>query len=198
MCPRHYAAWRKATPPDERRVTTEDRFWVKVNKQGPPPAHLPSLGSCWLWTASTTDWGYGKLRAQSRWCTAHRRSYEMAYGAIPEGLFVCHRCDTPACVRPDHLFLGTPQQNTQDMHLKGRAGATGSSGARNPCAALTDDQVLAIRQRFEDGELIADMAVEFNVHRASISSIVNGRTWKHLGGPIRLPGQIGRRARKAA
>ena len=198
MCNRHYLAWRSVTPLEERRLTPADRFWAKVDKQGAAPAHAPELGSCWLWTAATTEWGYGKLRAEKRWQLAHRRSYEMAHGLIPAGMFVCHRCDTPACIRPHHLFLGTAEQNTRDMHSKGRAALKGAEGEQNSHAKLTDEQVLDIRRRFDSGELIVALSAEFGLTRFSISSIVNGRSWKHLGGPIRKPGQIGRRPRKAA
>jgi transcription initiation factor TFIIIB Brf1 subunit/transcription initiation factor TFIIB len=117
----------------------------------------------------------------------------MAHGSIPEGLLVCHRCDTPACVRPDHLFLGTPVQNTRDMHEKGRAARQGAPGEQNSHHKLLDEQVISIRIRFDQGETIRFLAAEFGLHVSAISSIVNGRTWKHLGGPTRPRGQIGRR-----
>jgi transcription initiation factor TFIIIB Brf1 subunit/transcription initiation factor TFIIB len=142
--------------------------------------------------------GYGKLRADKKWSTAHRRSYEMRYGPVPDGMFVCHRCDNPSCVRPEHLFAGTPAQNTRDMHQKGRAALQGAPGEQNSHHKLTDEQVIAIRRRFHQGELIRHLAAEHALNVSSISNIVNGRTWKHLSGPIRQPGQIGRRPRKVA
>jgi hypothetical protein len=198
LCNKHYLAWSKVTPIEERRLTSADRFWAKVDKGGPIPPHRPELGPCWIWTGATTEWGYGKLHVEKVWYVAHRRSYEMRHGAVPPGLLVCHRCDTPACIRPAHLFLGTSQQNTRDMHSKGRAALAGAKGVRNCHAKLTDAQVLAIRQRFDDGEMIVTLAAEFGLTRYAMSSIVNGRTWKHLGGPVRKPGQIGRRPRKVA
>jgi hypothetical protein len=96
------------TPPidDERRR----RFWSKVDKSG----------DCWTWTAGR-DGKYGKFcmpKGQS--CRAHRISYEMAHGPIPDGMFVCHRCDNPLCVRPDHLFIGSNRDNVHDAVRKGR------------------------------------------------------------------------------
>lgn len=193
MCATHYNFWRKVTPLEERRLTPEIRFWQKVDRNGPTPSHAPELGPCWVWTGATTDFGYGKLTVEKVWRTAHRRSYEMAHGPIPPGLFVCHRCDTPACVRPDHLFLGTPAQNTKDMLEKGRAGYKGAPGEQNSHHKLTNEQVVSIRIRFDQGETIRFLAAEFGLTVSAISGIVNGRSWKHLGGPIRPRGQIGRR-----
>lgn len=198
LCNRHYNAWIKVTPLAERRLTPAIRFWAKVDKEGPVAAHAPELGPCWIWTRATTDWGYGKLTVNKVWYLAHRRSYEMAHGSIPEGMFICHRCDTPACVRPEHLFAGTAAQNTQDMHEKRRAGREGAPGEQNAKHKLLNEQVVAIRTRFDHGELIRDLAAEYGLGVSAISNIVNGRRWKHIGGPIRKPGQIGRRPRKAA
>src|SRR6266853_3758788 len=94
-----------------RRSITE-RFWEKVD----------TTGDCWLWTASKTEFGYGQFgtaRGKPS-TTAHRVSWELHFGPIPDGMFVCHHCDTPPCVKPDHLFLGTHEQNQLDMLLKGR------------------------------------------------------------------------------
>jgi hypothetical protein len=94
----------------------EVRFWDKVQK----------TDGCWLWTAAKSPAGYGCFTVGSvkdgtrRLAIAPRVSWELAYGPIPDGMFVCHRCDIPACVRPDHLFLGTPKANIEDCVRKGR------------------------------------------------------------------------------
>lgn len=79
-----------------------------------------SVDACWLWTGSLNEHGYGQVRMPPTVWKAHRVSYALFVGAIPAGLFVCHHCDTPACVNPDHLFLGTAQDNIRDMWAKGR------------------------------------------------------------------------------
>ena len=95
------------------RIDPVVRFWAKVQKSD----------GCWPWTASVNVAGYGLFNPGGRSSSvlAHRWAWEQANGSIPTGLFICHHCDTPACVRPDHLFLGTARDNTHDMLRKGRS-----------------------------------------------------------------------------
>lgn len=105
-------------------LSVEDRFWAKVEK----------TDDCWLWTACADVDGYGQMRIGGKGKKAHRISYEIAYGPIPDGMFVDHICHVPACVRPEHLRLATPKQN-----LENRAGATytSRSGVRGVYAHIS-------------------------------------------------------------
>lgn len=96
--------------PPERRIAT---FWLKVNK----------TGECWLWTGARFRSGYGAIKVRGRLRRVHRFAWEIHFGEIPPGKVVCHRCDTRACVRPDHLFVDTQKENIRDMHAKGRGWA---------------------------------------------------------------------------
>jgi hypothetical protein len=96
-----------------RKTTEEERFWAKVDK----------TETCWMWTASKDRRGYGKFCVQRKIVPAHRYAYSLAHGAIPHGLFVCHKCDVPSCVNLEHLWLGSPSDNTADMIKKNRHGA---------------------------------------------------------------------------
>ena len=100
-------------PAHHECLTMEEKFWRKVDK----------TPTCWLWTSLLQHRGYGIFFVSGfGYIQAHRYSWEMASGPIPEGLFVCHTCDVPKCVRPGHLFLGTPKDNMDDMWKKGRSG----------------------------------------------------------------------------
>jgi hypothetical protein len=133
-----------------------------------------------LWTASKNRYGYGKFSAgtRGRWIGAHRYSYGLAYGAIPDGMHVLHKCDNPACVRPDHLFLGTQRENLVDMTEKGRRYIPFSEGERNGRAKLTAQQVVEIRHRIAGGERRSAMAKIYGVCLSSINNIVWGKTWR--------------------
>lgn len=111
-----------------------ERFWEKVDKRGP--------NECWLWRGAIGRHGYGNLGSGTgRTLRAHRFSYELAHGAIPNGLVICHRCDEPRCVNPTHLFAASQSSNLQDMANKGRS----TRGERSPAAKLDGEAVLTIR-----------------------------------------------------
>lgn len=113
-CERHYRRWKKHGDPLWQPPTPEDRFWAKVDKNGPDGFHSQTgenLGPCWLWTAGRSD-GYGVLRVGGRSVKAHRFAYKLLVGPIPSGLQPDHLCRVRLCVRPDHLEPVTSRENT--------------------------------------------------------------------------------------
>lgn len=145
-----------------------DRFMDKVSPE-------PNTG-CWLWTASVDSSGYGHFGiASSRPTKAHRIAYRLFKGDIPRGLFVCHKCDVPSCVNPDHLFLGTPADNTSDRDQKKRTAV----GRRNGKSKLTDEIVISIRalsKSFSERQI----ARLIGIHRSTVNAVLSGRTWSHV------------------
>lgn len=155
------------------------RFWVKVNKAGPTPEHCPELGSCWEWRASRTKWGYGHFYVRGKDLGAHRASWVIAMGAIPQGLCICHHCDNPPCVNPAHLFLGTHKTNAEDKYRKGRQGDGRTRRRVNPNfkprSKVTVQDIRLIRERFASGEATKlQIATEFGICRRHVQRIVNG------------------------
>lgn len=126
--------------------TFPERFWAKVDKNGPVPPHCPELGPCWVWTACTLN-GYGYIGTGRYYGPPIKASiavWLLHFGPIPKGQCVCHSCDNRACVRPGHLWLGTKADNALDMIKKGRS----ARGPRRWNTKLTDDQVREIRNRY--------------------------------------------------
>lgn len=164
---------------------TSADFWPKVNKDGSIPVHCPELGNCWEWTSATYKNDYGAFRFRNRQMMAHRASWIINCGEIePNSLQVLHKCDNHKCVRPDHLFLGTQQENVDDMIAKGRQ-ATGdkvaSKGEVNPFHKLTEEQVKYIRERYSQGNTSYRLlSIEMGVEKSSIAGIVKRKSWKHI------------------
>jgi len=147
-------------------MNAKDRFEAKVGNHG---------NGCWEWTAHRNMNGYGTFRLEGRTCLAHRAAWELAYGPIPDGIRVLHHCDNPSCVRPDHLFLGTQDDNIRDREEKGRGGT--ARGERGGTAKLTEAQVLEIRRRADGGETQASLGTAFGVTQVNISHITRRRSW---------------------
>lgn len=134
---------------------------------------ISKSGDCLLWTGATINSGYGYLTVNKKNKTAHRASYEASHGPVPEGMQVLHRCDVKLCVNPEHLFVGTQQENIDDMINKGRW----SMGDRRRNAKLTTKQVIAIRA---DTRNRNEIARELNVKSGTIYSIQSGQRWRHV------------------
>jgi len=155
------------------------RFWDKVNKNGPVPPHRPELGPCWEWIGARHEQGYGIAQGEDwhQQTYASRIDWEMVHGPVPKGQYVLHHCDNPPCVREEHLFLGTKKDNAQDRLRKGRPGYSGpkGSGELNPVA------VRVIRYLWE--HRLATQAAMAKAHRVSPSTIqrvIRRRVWSHV------------------
>lgn len=158
---------------DQWRMRVEERFWPKVMRP-------LQWDACWPWTGAKRSGaqGYGNFKIQSYVAVrAHRVSYALYYGQSPGGLLVCHKCDNPVCVNPSHLFLGTVQDNSDDMKRKGRAARRDQRGERNGAAKLTEADVSKVRQLIDAGQTNVAIAERFGVTHQLISRIRRGRSW---------------------
>jgi len=135
---------------------------------------------CWEWQASRNKDGYGRLKIGRYDELAHRVSYTIHSGSIPQGRIVCHSCDNPGCVNPKHLWLGSCGDNTQDMMRKGRHRCAGSAGDSNPRAVLSEKDAMQVIDLIKRGLNNKQIAARFGVAHSTISCIRRGKSWKHL------------------
>lgn len=138
---------------------------------------------CWDWMAARNPQGYGRIQMSGRSPNpqgAHRISWELYRGEIPEGLHVLHRCDRPCCVNPEHLFLGTNKDNVDDKVAKGRQ--RNAKGSSHGNALLTESSVRLVKQflRRHNRSACGFLGRWFGVTREAISDIKNGRSWSHV------------------
>jgi hypothetical protein len=142
-------------------------------------AKVKRENDCWIWQGSVLAGRclkYGSMFVDGKNQRAHRVSWVLHNGPIPDGLFVCHKCDVPLCVNPDHLFLGTNQDNVNDKVAKGRS-PSGKNEA-NPNARLTFNQVKEMREKYIPHRYSLNrLAKEYGVSAGHVSRIVNGIRW---------------------
>jgi len=145
---------------------------------------VPESG-CWIWLGSTDRKGYGRICINYKDYAAHRLSYQIYKGDIPSEMSVLHDCDTPSCVNPSHLHLGTQRDNLREMTERKRRsiGCKNQQGVKNGRSKLTDELILEIRS---DERRQIDIAKDYGITQASVSSIKRLETWKHIGGNICL------------
>lgn len=134
---------------------------------------------CWEWSHSRNSEGYGNIWVDKKCKKAHRVSYELHFGPIPEGLLVCHHCDNPPCCNPDHLFLGTDADNTQDKVNKGRM--VDNTGTNNPSAVLIEREIRQIHDLVLYSPLTQEeIAASYFVSKGHINNIKAGRCWANI------------------
>ncbi len=151
-------------------MTVQERFDAK---------YIPEPNSgCWLWDGAMDADGYGRISAHGKSSAlAHRVSYELHLGPVPEGMCICHKCDVPGCVNPQHLFAGTSSDNAMDRNAKDRQFDTRGSG--NGRANLSESDIPGIRSRIAAGESPAKIARDHGVTRRVIWLVKTGKAWVH-------------------
>ena len=150
-------------------MTLKKRFFEKVNK----------TKTCWLWIGSDRGNGYGCIKINGKVIDAHRVSWKLLRGPIPDGAFVCHSCDVRSCVHPGHLFLGTPRDNVMDAIKKGRIKPPDCTGNISRNRKLTFQQAQEIRRRFtEESVSKYKLGRDYKIDEAGIRLILKNKTYK--------------------
>lgn len=132
--------------------------------------------ACWEWQGTINNQGYGALRFGGKQYKAHRFSYEIHRGPIPAGLMICHKCDNPPCVNPDHLYAGTARENSRDAVDRDRR----PKGERIGRAVLTPGMVRKIRKLRGEGCTAREIAERFKVSKSAVNHVIYGRSWRHV------------------
>lgn len=150
------------------QAAIDARFWKHVQ--------VAANEECWPWLASKDGAGYGRFNERGLLVGAHRKSYEMAHGKIPDGLHVCHHCDNKICVNPNHLFAGSRGENMLDMYRKGR----------HPYLKTDDAQYKEIMRRLQDGEPQQRIASDFGISQVQVSRFKLGKILRFKSGSAPL------------
>ena len=142
-------------------------------------AHIAvTKDGCWEWTGIKNNHGYGRLTYTPNRYLTHRLYWQLFIGEIPQGLVVCHHCDNPPCMNPDHLFLGTLSDNQQDASRKGRNHSGRWDGEDHPMAKITNATAHEIKDALAAGERVYRIAKRFGVHPSTVGNIKSGLQWR--------------------
>jgi HNH endonuclease/Helix-turn-helix domain len=145
----------------------ERRFWKQIKK----------TDTCWIWKGPKNSCGYGTMARRGYGIVrAHRVSWEFHFGIPPKNMCVCHKCDNPPCVRPEHLWLGTREENMMDAHKKGRL----RKGEESGTSKLKNFQIEEIRKLRKEGFTQSEIGEKMGVKGSTIAHILQGHTWKHI------------------
>lgn len=159
-------------------LNTEADFW----------RHVERGDGCWVWHGGRNARGYGRISFDRKSRLAHRLAWVFTNGPILDGLCVCHHCDNPCCVNPEHLFLGTQADNSADMARKGRGRSRPPRGSANHMAKLVESDVIEIRRLLALGIAQTWIGPVYGVTNCAVSLIASGRNWGHLREDVALCG----------
>ena len=170
FCRRHWERHYLNGTTDRKNLPTESTISERLD------ARSERVGECVEFTGYRNSNGYGELTYRGEFTLAHRASFERHHGPIPDGLIVCHTCDNPPCINPDHLYAGTHADNGRDKAGRDRS----TRGMKNAAAKLADAEVLEIRRLRGRGWNYARLAAHFNVGKTTIGRVVRRENWKHV------------------
>lgn len=168
VCEMHYSRWKRSGTFNLRRQAKTIKERSKTDEKT----------GCIELVDGKSKRGYERLWVNGARVSAHRAAYQNKFGPIPKGMLVLHKCDNPHCINPDHLFLGTSQDNRNDMLRKGRQKVL--LGETNPSSKLDNDDVLFIRTMARLGEKTSDLSAFLGVGKTTITNVIARRTWKHI------------------
>jgi len=159
---------------DRRNIIPSIRFLRQAETNNLDPS------ACWIWKGNINSNGYGRFVIGNKHKLAHRVSFELFVGNIPDGQNVCHTCDDRLCVNPHHLWLGSQSENLADAVSKGRLTPPDTRGERNGNRKLTASDVSKIRDMFKSGIKRFLIARHYNVSPSTIGEIISNKTWKEV------------------
>lgn len=172
FCINHYQKWKKYGDAETTKqvqfhgLTVKERFFKYVKK----------TDGCWLWIGGLVN-GYGQIRVNGKPELAHRVSWQLNNGDVPEGKYVLHKCDVPRCVNPEHLYVGDQYDNMDDMWSRGRAKPGHVCGETHGCSKLTEELVKMIRNSDLSPK---ELCNQLNLSHTTISDVKLKKTWKHV------------------